>query len=75
MPDSIHGTHLRLSNLAYNGIVKKLNDVGEWTSKLDKDNDFQRQTTEVHKCTHPDREQKLQPILDALGYTRQVCDL
>jgi hypothetical protein len=74
MPDPIDGTHLQLCKLDYRDIVPKLDDFGEWTSKLEVNQDFVPITTEVHRCTHSEREQRIKPILDALGYTGQVCD-
>jgi hypothetical protein len=73
MPDPISGSHLQLSDLGGGDVVKKLEDYGSWTGTLEKD--FKPLTPEVYKCMHEEREQKLKPVLDALGYPREVCEL
>jgi hypothetical protein len=73
MPDPIQGAHLQLRKLNYPDIVDKLDAFGEWSGTLDKD--FIPVTAAVDKCMHEEREEKMQPILDALGYEREVRGL
>lgn len=71
MSGLIVGSHLQLSYLKGRNIVKVLDNFVEWTSTVE----FQPLTTEVHKCMHKEREQRLKPVFEELGFMPEVRDL
>jgi len=73
MPDPTGSTHLQLSDLDVGDVVRTLKDYGAWTATLDED--FEPVTDAVRRCVHKERERRLKPVLDVLGYTSEVCKL
>lgn len=71
MSDLITGTHLQPEDLGGQNIMYELGRFGQWTHA----EIFQPLSTEVEKCKHKDRERMLEPVLQQLGYTFEVCDL
>lgn len=54
------------------GIIKELDDLGNWTGTLDLDHlAFRPLSPYLHK----EREEKIKRVFDMLGYAREVCNL
>lgn len=67
MSNLITGTHLIPEQLDGRGITEELNRFGEWAGTVDFQ-DLEPQVKKCKKCGHKDREQKLRPVLEGLGY-------
>jgi hypothetical protein len=64
MSDLITGTHLQPDNLGGKNIKKELDRFSEWAETVK----YHSLSSEMQKCTHQERDRKVEPVMKELGY-------
>jgi hypothetical protein len=64
MSKLITGTHLQPEHQSGKNVKKELGRVGEWAETVG----YQSLTGEIQKCTHKERDRKVEPVMKELGY-------